>query len=67
MLCALNITNNCVCHSNFLPGINFQKDGNGPNFTKNAGVFNDFLLTNGINVEDQLTNLKTIEPTKENM
>ena len=67
VLSALDITTNCVCHSNFLPTINFQKDGEGPNFANNAGVFNELLLSDGITVDDQLQNLKTIEPTKENM
>jgi len=67
VLSALDITTNCVCHSNFLPSINFQKDGDGPNFANNAGVFNELLLSDGVTVDDQLQNLKTIEPTKENM
>ena len=64
---ALDITNNCVCHSNFLPAIHFQKDGDGPKFSNNTGVFNDFLLSDGITLHEQVNNLKTIEPTKENM
>ena len=67
VLSALDITTNCVCHSNFLPTINFQKDGDGPYFANNAGVFNELLLSDGITLDDQLHNLKTIEPTKENM
>ena len=51
----------------FCPSIHFQKDGDGPNYSNNAGVFNDLLLSDGITLDDQLHNLKTIEPTKENM
>ena len=67
VLSALDITNNCICHSNFLPAIHFQKDGDGPNFSNNTGVFNDYLLSDGITLDEQVHNLKTIEPTKENI
>jgi len=67
VLSALNITNNRVYHSNFLPSIHFQKDGDGPNFSMNTGVFNELLLSDGITLDEQVQNIKNIEPTKENM
>ena len=67
VICALDITTNCVCRSNFVPSIHFQQDRDGPNFTKNAGALNKFLLADGITAEKQLHNLKTLELTKENM
>ena len=66
MRSALDITNNCECHSNFLPGKHFQKDEDGLKFSNNASVFNNFLLSEGITLDEQVHNLKTIEPTKEN-
>ena len=54
VLSALDITNNCVCHSNFLPTIHFQKDGDGPNFSNNTGVFNYLLLSDGITLDEQV-------------
>jgi len=47
--------------------MHFQKDEDGLKFSNNASVFNNFLLSEGITLDEQVHNLKTIEPTKENI